>query len=332
MCPFQYYLEYQLGLKGRPNPRTEKGSIVHKALELLAHRKLAEQEGRAEFEESELGLTVRAADVDVRSSVDLAWAHYTARNESRHDWSRADHDDCLRWTLDVVEHGGGMFNPLNRKIVCPERYFDLTIEEPWSWFDYQDPFTGERVAGHLSVKGTMDLITEAAPDVLENLDWKSGRQWDWANDKPKDFESLCDDPQLLLYFYALCRLYPEYRFKFVTIYFAQTKSPFTIPFDEGRDVPRALAMLRERFERVKNDWNPRRIMENPDKKWKCRAFCPQGTRDFGGNKVPAGRAVCDVVHRDVVQLGLEKAMKKHGKPSVYSTYGSGGGLTNRETA
>ena len=53
MCEMQYFLQYVLGIKSKPNQRTEKGSIVHKALELLAHKKVCEQEGKTGFYEED---------------------------------------------------------------------------------------------------------------------------------------------------------------------------------------------------------------------------------------------------------------------------------------
>ena len=40
-CPQSYFFEYVLGYKGPPNPKAVKGTIVHKAWEILAKKKLA---------------------------------------------------------------------------------------------------------------------------------------------------------------------------------------------------------------------------------------------------------------------------------------------------
>jgi hypothetical protein len=288
---------------------------------------VCEQGGLAGFREDELGRQFWAEDISVEAAVEAAWRHYTHFNESGHNWPRADYDDCLRWTRDVVEFNDGCFNPLNRHIVCPEQYFDLTVDEPWARYEYTDPFTGKKLVGQLAVKGSIDLITEVNQGVLEYLDWKSGRLWDWAKDKPKEYKDLYEDPQLLLYFYALSRLYPQYRTTLVTIFFAQVRMPFTIPFNREVDVPRALDMLRKRFELIRHDNKPARIMDDPAKRWKCGSFCY-----FGRNKYKeSSDSICNVVHKDVVKLGLERAMVKHGRFNAYKNYGSGGGQSNRET-
>jgi hypothetical protein len=326
MCAFQFYLEYVLGRKGRPNFKTEKGSIVHKALELLAYRKQCEQSGEASFDDRELGLTFAAADVTPQSAVDAAWKHYTTKNESGHNWGEAEYADCKAWTFQVIDFRGGMFNPLQRNVVCPERYFDLTIDEPWAHYAYKDPHTGEPVRGQLAIKGSIDLITEVSPDTLEYLDWKSGRpRWDWAKDREKTYRDLQYDPQLLLYFYALTRLYPQYKHVFVTIFYAQ-EGPNTICYEQERHVPFALNLIRKRFEQIKHDGAPRRIMDDPAKRWKCKSFCYFGRNNWEGSR----KSICNHLHDEVQQLGLERVMKKHGKPGAYAAYGSGGGVSNRD--
>jgi hypothetical protein len=303
------------------------GSIVHKALELLAHRRVCEQGGLAGFREDEVGRQFWAEDMGLETAVGIAWHHYTHKNDSGHQWTDAEYENCLRWTRDVIEFNGGCFNPLNRDIVCPEQYFDLTIDEPWARYEYVDPFSGKSLVGRLSIKGSIDLITRVAPGVIEYLDWKSGARKCWVKNKPKEYGDLCDDPQLLLYFYALSRLYPDYRSTLVTIFFAQDRMPFTIPFNRETDVPRALDMLRKRFETIRKDGLPHRIMDEPARKWWCGRICHYGRTKYKDTK----DSVCDAVHKDVVNLGLERAMVKHGRPNFFSSYGSGGGVTNRDT-
>jgi hypothetical protein len=326
LCEFQYTLEYVLGLKGGGHWKAERGNMLHKALELLARRKLCEQTGSPGFVDPELGRYFWADIVGVEFAARCGFEHYRHKNESGRAWCEDDYQDVLRWTRGTVEFNDGMFSPLKRNIISPEQFFDLPIEEPWAWYDFRDPHTGERVRGHLRIKGTIDLVTEAAPGVMEYLDWKSGRVWDWAKDKEKCYETLRHDPQLLLYFYALSRLYPNYRSIFVTIFFSQFNLPFTIPFDRDSDVPLALKMIREKFEAIKGCHRPRRIMDDPDRKWKCFSFCPHSK----GRHPESNRMLCDHYHSELQKLGMEKLIQKHGRPGAAHQYGSGGGLSKRE--
>ena len=55
MCPMQYYMEYTLGWRGSSGKKADKGTIVHKVLELCALAKKALQDGHAIFEDHEIG-------------------------------------------------------------------------------------------------------------------------------------------------------------------------------------------------------------------------------------------------------------------------------------
>jgi len=320
----QYFLNYVLGVKQKPNFKTEKGSIVHKGLELLARRKVCEQNSEPGFHEPELDKYFLASELDVENSIKYAWNHYTLKNESKHNWSDVEFKECLGWTKDVIEMNDGMFSPLNRKVIAPEQYFDIEIREPWAYYDYLDPISEERITGYLAIKGTIDLLTEVNSDTLEYLDWKSGKPyWDWANDKEKTYYDLANDPQLLIYFYALNNLFPQYRTKAVTIFYAQAKSPTTICFGK-EDLTKTLEMIKKRFLQIKNNIKPARIIDNPAKKWKCKSFCPhfKKTMENGQNE-------CDFYHTQLQKLGMEKVVKKYGSHSMMH-YQDGGGRSNKE--
>ena len=55
MCPMQYYMEYGLGWRGTSGKKADKGTIVHKVLELTALCKKALQDGDKVFKDHEIG-------------------------------------------------------------------------------------------------------------------------------------------------------------------------------------------------------------------------------------------------------------------------------------
>jgi len=55
MCPQQYFLSYVLGIQDPGGKKAEKGTIVHKVMECLAHGKKAEQDGKGHFVDDVLG-------------------------------------------------------------------------------------------------------------------------------------------------------------------------------------------------------------------------------------------------------------------------------------
>ena len=319
----RYYLEYVLGMKPKSNKKAIMGSIVHKALELLARRKLAEQNGEAIVHEEETGLTKPRHLIKPDVALAAGWDHYT-RVEDHHEWTRKDKATCLKWLLQGMEFSDGLFNPLKRKIVAPEQYFSFTIDEPWAAYKYKLP-DGTWLEGQLGLKGTVDLVTEDSAGVLEYIDWKTGQVKDWATGKEKTSESFFHDPQLRMYHYALSRLYPDAKEIFVTIFFVQFLKPFSIAFTRD-DLKKTEQMLRKRFELIKATTNPSWIRDNAAHNWKCSRLCEFGKKTFPGEE----KTICQQVKSELLSLGMEKVNAKYMDVSKLTSYGDGGGQSNRE--
>lgn len=302
--------------------KADKGSVVHKILELLASKKLAEQQGLADFADAELGASWPAASFTVDDAVEAAWRHYTTRGPFV--WDARDYRDVRAWTHEALHAAGGLFNPLRREVLWPEKYFDLTIDRPWARYRYDTP--DGPLEGCLAIKGTMDLTVrvDGRPDAVELVDWKTGMRKDWATGLPKDWRKLRDDPQLRLYHYALARLLPEVEHIVITIVYVQDGGPFSLDFGPD-DLARTEQMLRERFEAVRDCQRPRRILNDPEHSWKCKRLCVFGKNNWPGT----GRTACEHVHRELVALGMERVTARYGRSEAFRQYGSGGGMTQR---
>lgn len=337
----QYWATYVLGLgpgpetgwrHPPPQQKADVGSLVHKALELLAARKLAEQEGRGTVEDAELGRSWSTGELTPERALDESWAHYT-RTLSHWEWSPEHRDNCERFFHEGLTCAGGKFNPLGREVLWPEKYFDLTIDEPWAGYRY-DTDDGP-VEGRLAIKGTIDLVCRMghAEDVIELVDWKTGQRKDWATGKRKTWEDLRNDRQLRLYHYALTRLCPWARQIVITIVYVQDGGPFSLPYSHD-DVPETLAMLKEQFDSVRRSQRPQRIIGDPVHKWKCGKLCTFGLRD-GRDGPPVNtwpgteQSPCDFLHDGLLELGLERATQRFGRRGAHSRYGSGGGQSER---
>ena len=92
---------------------------------------------------------------------------------------------------------------------------------------------GEEFTGRLAIKGTIDLVTEVDDGVIEVVDWKTGQRKDWATGEQKDYEKLSKDPQLLLYYYAISKLFPQYEQAIMSIFYIRDGGPFSLCFDES---------------------------------------------------------------------------------------------------
>ena len=82
------------------------------------------------------------------------------------------------------------------------------------------------------------------------LDYKTGRRLNWATGEEKTYEDLAKDKQLLLYYYALKNLYPDYSF-YVSIYYINDGGIFDLVFDE-QDYLKAEEILKQKFEEIRD--------------------------------------------------------------------------------
>lgn len=342
LCEAQFFYKYVLGWNEPSGKKADLGNIVHKALELLARKKLASQNREATFVEGECapGRKFDTASFLPEEAVQVAWDYYTSGPAKHHGMTKFDPTSpgkpaklskdfkFVVSSMDKVLHGlNGSFNPLNRDIVAPEVYFDYILDEKWAAYSYVD-HNGKTVNGQLGVRGTVDLVTRVRKDpyVIEYVDWKTGARKCWAKNKVKTPEMLNDDFQLILYYYALNRLYPEAQSIIMTIHFINDGGPFTVTF-EKRDLGRAMDMIRKRFEEIKSKRIPRQNIG-----FKCSKFCHFGMTLWKDQRFvdsslvghQDNRSICHVLHRQTVELGLDRVLKKFAKSDALTSYTGGG--------
>jgi hypothetical protein len=250
MCEQQYYLEYVLGWRGPSNKKADKGTIVHKVLELLAVIKKAQQDKLKSVEDEIVG-EIDTKTYSIDELFNRVYDYYT-KNNTHHTWLPQDKKDCYAWVIKTITHNNGMFDPRNRTIVCPEQHFDIVIKKPWAKYKYQ---TDEGILeGYLAIKGTIDLITKVDDNFYEIVDWKTGKRLNWATGKRKTQECLENDPQLRIYHYAVSHLYPDIENIMVSINFINDGGPFSICFDK-KDLAKTELMLKDKFEIIKKAEN-----------------------------------------------------------------------------
>ena len=275
----QYYMEYGLGWRGLSGKKADKGTIVHKILELAAVAKKALQDGQDTINDSEIG-EIETANYDpeyLDNVIDQVYEYYTSRT-AHHDWKPLDLKHCRKWVWKIFNDHDGMFDPKNRNVVDAEPHFDFEIEEEWAAYDYvlND---GTELKGSLALKGTIDLITDIGDDTYEVIDWKTGRRLDWATGKEKTPAALQKDMQLRMYHLAVTKLYPHVKSFLITIHFMNDGGPFTLHFQDS-DIPVTLEMIRKKYELIKET-----DMPNLNKSWKCRRLCSSGKSTFEGTEI-----------------------------------------------
>ena len=275
MCEQQYFFEYVLGYRGPSNQKADKGTIVHKVLEILAIIKQSQQDGVLTFEDDVVG-SVNTEAYNIDTLTEQVYQYYSSRF-SHHKWTIKDFTDCRLWVEKAITYNNGMFDPRNRNILCPEQHFDMVIDKEWSKYKYK--MAEGTLEGNLAIKGTIDLITQVGDNTIEIIDWKTGRRLNWATGKEKTQEKLEEDPQLRIYHYAIQKLYPHIDHIMVTIFFINDGGAFSVIFDKS-DLAKTESMLRDKFEIIKKTQKPRL-----HKSWMCSKLCHFGKSTFENSNV-----------------------------------------------
>lgn len=275
MCEQQYFIEYNLGIRSPSNKKADKGTIVHKVLEVLAGIKLSQQNNRTEYIDDILG-AINVDRYNLNTIIEKVYKYYTTQFKN-HEWDTKDYKDCHSWVNKAITDHNGTFDPRSRVIVQPEQHFDIVIDKPWAYYKYE---TKDGILeGNLAIKGTMDLITKVNDSTLEMIDWKTGKRLDWATGQEKTLAKLYKDPQLMIYHYALSKLYPEYEHVIATINFINDGGAFSICFDK-KDLSETESIIRKKFEIIKKCKKP--ILS---KSWKCSKLCHFGKTTFENTSV-----------------------------------------------
>lgn len=326
-CGLKYFLEYTLGIKSYPhNNKSTKGTLCHKAFELLARHKKAKQDGESSFSESEIGKTWNVSEFDEKVAIDEAWDFYTKIKNPELEWKKLDYVHCNRWVNYVLETNDGMYSPMKRTIVQPEQYFDIEFKEDWAKYEYE--VDGQVIKGNLAVKGTMDLLLAIDDDesILDYCDFKTGLRKDWnknSNDK-KGYDDFRDDFQLRLYYLALCHLYPNIKTIIMTLIYPQDGGIFSVHFDKS-DNAKTIDMIRKRFELIKETRFPKRIKGSFKCSW-C-SYAKETKKNPDGSDT--GVSLCDFFHNEIQQVGIDRVTNKYCDLSKLRSYGDGGGKSRK---
>jgi hypothetical protein len=313
MCEQKYYLSYILGIREPPNKKATLGSVVHKALELLSYQKLCWQRGTSSYMDDTFG-EVCIDDIDPMWATERAYEYY-AQLEPEHGWTKGDLALCKSWTNKTLTISGGRCDPRNHNIIMPEQVFDFTIDEPWAKYHFELP-DGEVIEGQLGLRGTMDLVYEDEPGIIDVLDYKTGQQLNWATGKPKDFKSLCNDPQLRLYHLASTRLFPDADEIYMRIVYMNYDGCFILPYSRD-DLPDTMRMIKRKFDEIRYATRPRL-----KKSWKCNRIC-----HFGKASHPEdpSKTMCEFFKDKIRADGINKVTLDYNVNRAWERYGSGGG-------
>lgn len=317
ICPHQFYLTYVLGLRPPSGKSADRGTVVHKALEVMAHVSVCRRQGEPSYLDEAFG-RVEVVRATPDWAIERAYHHYTSLSP-HHEWLPADLRECRRLMRAALDFNGGQYDPRNLDVLALEQRFDFELEEDWARYDYtlED---GTRVVGQMGIKGTIDLIVRDRhdPAIIEIVDWKTGARKDWSKEgwAKKTYDEIRWDPQLCLYHYAATRLYPDIEDIFVTIFYIKDGGPYRLCF-EPRDIEHTKEFLRGKFHEIRDTHVPVLKVGR-----KCTTFC-----FFGTHRSPhdPSRTICEFFKDKVRNDGIGRTTHDYGRPGAYGEYGDGGG-------
>lgn len=334
-CQQSYYINYVLGHPQSTNAKTEKGTVVHKVLEVLAGMKMnLDNTGKCFYEDEHLGLvkctkkdwmaetTLTDEEVDklnksminkdtymdqrrvpygqkrygvkvVNDIIRKSYDFYSSRSE--HTWGNIEWRDCFNFTWIALDWDNGAFDPRKRTIVCPEKAFNFVIEEEWA------KVNGE----YLGIKGTIDLTTKIDDDTIEIIDWKTGQRKDWGTGEIKDYDLLCKDKQLMLYYYAAKKAFPQYKNVIISIFFIRNGGPFTLCFDDSTEI-KIKSVLAHTKRQIENTELPK-LLDPSHQDFRCKRLC-----SYFKTKVD-GTPFCDYIHNSIKTYGIDATTLKNRK-------------------
>lgn len=317
LCQTQFFIEYNLGIKGPSGKKATLGNVVHKALECLSWKSKYLADGLTEYEDETFGL-LQLKDVTPEWCVEASYYYYKKLEPHIPFKDHLDLRDCQAWMVKTLELSGGYFNPANLNVIQAEKRFDITIHEPWGSYEYE--VNGEIIKGQLGLKGTVDLVVQDKhdPDVIEIIDWKTGARKDWGTGKEKTFEMLGQDGQLLLYYYALSKEYPTKQL-ILTIVYINDGGPFRLTFGPS-DLAAAENMIKKTFNDIRNNQRPSRLGT-----WFCEKVCHFGR---SASEEDPSKTICQHVTDTISEIGVMGTLEKLGVPGAFGKYHDGGGRRN----
>lgn len=328
ICQHRHFIEYILNMRPpddayekygeldymRAMKAASKGSAVHKVLEIIARRKKSMQDGVKEFYDDELEQTfvVNSNDCDVKNLIPLAIEYY--KKDSQSPWSSWDEKNVRDWVWTVMKSD---WNPARMDIVEVEKFFNFEIKEDWAKYRYELD-DGSILEGYLAVRGTIDLIVQNG-NTYNIRDWKTGKKYKYDEQREKTYEDLCEDHQLLLYYWVGKQLYPDKNIEVEINYIKE--DGVSSPYMDASSFKMGYQNLQKFFTNIQEAYPPQLIKYNfaNPQDGPC-GFCPWKSII----QINDTRSVCEFMEEKTQQYSAAKVLDQYGDISKINSYDGGG--------
>lgn len=289
-CEQKYFIKYILNIQDTVGAAAFVGKIVHKILECLAlcHK------NKVEFVDKEIG-QISFVDYKSESFIEsLIVRSFEYYNKEFNGLLGKSHmRDCIKLVNKVLTFKNGLYNPINLNIVDAEQVFELELNTSW--------------CKDLKLRGVIDLVTSPMDNVIEIIDWKSGKRFDWNKKTEKTFEELANDIQFQLYFYAAKKLYPNIDNFIITIFYIKDGGPYSIPFSDV-----TLSKLDKKLEasfRAISMCELPRLLSPTRSNFMCSKLCHFAKAQYENS----GKSICEFMHDEIIKHGIDYVDAKYSK-------------------
>lgn len=263
-CEFKYFLDYHLKLPEmrESNVYALKGTCVHEALEYYARFKMEEEENAEEdYEVTLLNFYKREKlwEIDDRPP-HKGFPHPVEKTCESCPWAtkddkcriadtpisvvkgcpRPNFEDDLALTKKTIDNKA--YDIFNRKIIGTEVYFK------------------DDLGDGLIVNGYIDMVTEIDKDTIEIIDFKTGN-------RAKSYNEMRKDPQARTYSLVAHKMWPQYKYVQMTLYFLRKRTVTCIFTKEDDEL--TLKSLQRAWHNIRTNENPSRPHRSM---WLCN-FC-----------------------------------------------------------
>ena len=283
-CPFKYYLQYMCRISSPAGKAAALGVCFHKILELQA---LCHQRGKKCFVTNDLPKITRIC------------FNRCIKENPGFTFTEEDYESCLTWVDRIARSNRGPDK--HRKILGVEQKFRYEFDKPGLGYKYDGK------DGRLAVNGVIDLVVEIDEDTIEIINYKTGKSAkDWNTGRIKTLDDFQKDIQLRLYNLVAKQMYPQYKYRLLTLVYIQARKVYSVSMDLDDEI-KTVDVMRRHFQTISQDNTPMRIKENglrSKERYKCYKSCYYGMQTVEDG----GRSICDTAYELAQAHGYQEAV------------------------